>query len=115
MDCGEEISSGFVVAGSNGAVLLELTEEILDEVACLVGVFVEIALNLAVALLGGITTDFPLASNGSITRSSASKALSASKASAAISGSSASAPSRSWAWPGVRMKSSGLPNASTSA
>ena len=40
---------------------------------------------------------------------------SANKVSAAISGSSASAPSRSWAWPGVRMKSSGLPNASTRA
>jgi len=30
--------------------LLELAEEIFDEVTCLVGVFVEIALNLAVAL-----------------------------------------------------------------
>ena len=114
MDSGEEVSGRLVVAGGDGAVLLELAEEVLDEVAGLVGVFVEIALNLAVAL-GGITTDFPRASNGSITRSSASKALSASNASAAISGSSASAPSRSWAWPGVRMKSSGLPNASTSA
>jgi hypothetical protein len=50
MDCGEEISGGFVVASGDGAVLLELAEEILDEVACLVGVFVEIALNLAVVL-----------------------------------------------------------------
>src|SRR4029077_15069894 len=50
MDCGEEISGGFVVASGDGAVLLELAEEILDEVACLIGVFVEIALNLAVAL-----------------------------------------------------------------
>lgn len=114
MDSGEEISGGFVVAGGDGAVLLELTEEILDEVAALVGVFVGIALNLSV-LLGGITNDFPRASSGSITRSAASKALSASKTSAAISGSSASAPSRSWAWPGVRMKLSGLTNASTSA
>ena len=50
MDGGEEISRGFVVAGGDGAVLLELAEEILDEVAGLVGVFVEIALNLAVSL-----------------------------------------------------------------
>jgi hypothetical protein len=35
--------------------------EILDEVACLLGVFVEIALNLRL-LLGGITNDFPRAS-----------------------------------------------------
>jgi hypothetical protein len=35
--------------------------------------------------LGGITNNFPRASNGSITRSSASKALSASNVSAAIS------------------------------
>ena len=50
VDCGEEISGGFVVAGGDGAVLLELAEEILDEVAGLVGFFVEIALNLAVSL-----------------------------------------------------------------
>jgi hypothetical protein len=36
MDCGEEISGGFIVASGDGAVLLELAEEILDEVACLV-------------------------------------------------------------------------------
>jgi hypothetical protein len=34
MDCGEEISGGFIVASGDGAVLLELAEEILDEVAC---------------------------------------------------------------------------------
>ena len=50
MDCGEKISSGFVVAGRDSAVFLELAEEILDEVAGFVGFFVEIALNLAVAL-----------------------------------------------------------------
>ena len=50
MDCGEEISGGFVVAGGDSAVLLDLAEEILDEVTCFVGIFVEIALNLAVAL-----------------------------------------------------------------
>ncbi len=53
MDCGEEISGGFVVAGGDGAILLELAEEILDEVARLVGVFVEIALDFAVALWAG--------------------------------------------------------------
>ena len=50
MNCGEEISGGFVVARGDGAILLELAEEILDEVARLVGVPVEIALDLAVAL-----------------------------------------------------------------
>jgi hypothetical protein len=34
MDDGEEISGGFVVAGGDGAVLLELAEEILEEVTC---------------------------------------------------------------------------------
>jgi hypothetical protein len=33
VDCGEEISGSFVVAGGDGAVLLELAKEILDEVA----------------------------------------------------------------------------------
>ena len=50
MDCGEEISGGFVVAGSDGAVELEFAEEVLDEMADLVGVSVEITLNLTVAL-----------------------------------------------------------------
>jgi hypothetical protein len=31
VDCGEEISGGFVVAGGDCAVLLELAEKILDE------------------------------------------------------------------------------------
>ena len=44
------MASGFVLAGRNGVVVLQLAEEILDEVADLVGVFVEIALKLAVAL-----------------------------------------------------------------
>ena len=50
MNCGEKISGGFVVTGSDCAVFLELAEEVLDEMACLVGISVEIALNLAVAL-----------------------------------------------------------------
>jgi hypothetical protein len=50
VDCDEEISGGFVVACGDGAVLFEFAEEILDEVARPVGVLVEVALNLAVAL-----------------------------------------------------------------
>ena len=50
MDCGEEISGGFVVTSGDGAVFLELAEEVLDEMTCLVGVSVEIALDLAVTL-----------------------------------------------------------------
>jgi hypothetical protein len=88
--------------------LFELAEEILDEMSRLVGILVEIALDLAAAL-GRDDDRLSAASSGSMTRSSASKALSASKVSAAMSGSSASAPFRSWAWP------SGLPRASTSA
>jgi hypothetical protein len=49
MDCGEEISGGFVVARGDGAVLLELAEEVLDEVACLVGFFIVVALDFAIA------------------------------------------------------------------
>src|SRR3954469_14981478 len=41
MDAGQEASCGLVVAGGNGPELLELGEEVLDEVACLVEVFVE--------------------------------------------------------------------------
>ena len=50
MDCGEEISGGFVVSRGDGAILLELAEEILDEMARLVSLLVELALDLAVAL-----------------------------------------------------------------
>jgi hypothetical protein len=38
VNCGEEISGGFVVTGGDGAVFLELAEEVLDEMACLVGI-----------------------------------------------------------------------------
>src|SRR6516162_1681787 len=64
-------------------------------------------------LLGGITGVLPAVRRGSITRSSASNALSANTVSALICGRSASAPSRSCAWPGVRKNASGLPSAST--
>ena len=50
MDGGEEISGGFVVARSDGAELLELAEEILDEMARLVHLFVEETREFAVAL-----------------------------------------------------------------
>jgi hypothetical protein len=33
MDAGEEVSGGLVIAGRNGSVLLELTIEVLHEVA----------------------------------------------------------------------------------
>jgi hypothetical protein len=46
--CGEEVSGSFVIAGSDSAILFELAEEILDEVACLVGLLIEIALDFAV-------------------------------------------------------------------
>jgi hypothetical protein len=45
MDCGEEISRGFVVTGCDGTILLEFAEEVLDEVACLVEVFVKVTLD----------------------------------------------------------------------
>src|SRR5437764_13592536 len=50
MDAGEEVSGGLVVAGGNGAVLLELAVEILDEMACLVHFFIESTLVFAIAL-----------------------------------------------------------------
>jgi len=50
VDCGQEVSGSFVIAGGDSAILLELAEEILDEVARLVGLLVEIALDFAVAL-----------------------------------------------------------------
>jgi hypothetical protein len=44
VDGGEEISGGFVIAGGNGTELFELAEEILDQVARLVKVLIEVAL-----------------------------------------------------------------------
>jgi hypothetical protein len=40
MDCGEEISSGFVVACRDGAEFLEVAEEVLDEMTRLESRFV---------------------------------------------------------------------------
>jgi len=47
---GEKVSAGFVVARGDGAKLLELGEEILDQVARLVEVTVIVAADLAVGL-----------------------------------------------------------------
>ena len=96
MDGAEEVSGGLIVAGRNRSVLLELTIEILHEVARLVQFLVVEALNLSITL-GRNDELFPAASRGSMTRSSASKALSANKVSACIWGRSSSAPCRSWA------------------
>ena len=49
VDCGEEISGGFVVAGGDGAVLLELAEEVLHQVARLVHLPVKGALDFSIA------------------------------------------------------------------
>lgn len=43
IDRPEEIAGGFVVAGRDGAVLLGLGEEVLDQVACLIQMPVVIA------------------------------------------------------------------------
>jgi hypothetical protein len=50
MDAGEEVSGGLVISGRNGSVLLELTIEVLHEVARLVQFFVVEALNLSITL-----------------------------------------------------------------
>ena len=50
LDCGKEVSGGFVIACRDGAELFEFAEEVLDEMAGLVGLFVVIALDFAVSL-----------------------------------------------------------------
>jgi hypothetical protein len=50
MDASEEVSGGLVIAGGNGSVLLELTIEVLHEVARLVQFLVVEALNLSITL-----------------------------------------------------------------
>lgn len=49
---GAEVSGGFVISGSDGSELLELFEEVLDEVACLVEVTVEGTIDLAMGSAG---------------------------------------------------------------
>ena len=46
----EEVTGRFVVACGNGAILLEFTEEILDQMACLIQLLVVIALLFTVSL-----------------------------------------------------------------
>jgi hypothetical protein len=48
MNCGEKVSGGFVVAGCDGAELLEFSEEVLDEVPRFVGISVELPWLLSV-------------------------------------------------------------------
>src|SRR5439155_25571506 len=113
VDSCQEIDCPLVVAGGDGAELLELGEEILDEVTRFVKLLVmRFCLRLA---LGGMTVLLPAFSSGAMTRSSASKPLSAITMSAAICGSRMSAPSRSQACPGVSVKPVGLATASTVA
>ena len=50
MDSSQEVPGGFVVTRGDGAILLKLAVEVLDEVAGLIGLFVVVALGLAVAL-----------------------------------------------------------------
>jgi hypothetical protein len=49
MNAGEEVSGGFIIAGRDGSKLFELADEILDEMARLVHLFVEIPRRLATA------------------------------------------------------------------
>ena len=110
----EEVSRGFVVARCDCPELLELAEEILDEVPRLVEFLVVVALYRPITP-GRDYRDLVAAASSSITRASASKALSASKVPTARSGKKASAPRRSCACPGVSRKLTGLPRASTKA
>jgi len=50
VDCGKEVPGGFVITGCDGAELFEFAEEVLDEMACLVSLFIVIALDFTVAL-----------------------------------------------------------------
>jgi hypothetical protein len=54
LHCGEKISGEFVVAGGNGAKVLNFIEEALDEVALAVECEIAIALGLSIGF-GGIT------------------------------------------------------------
>lgn len=50
VDCGEEVPGGFVITACDGAELFQFAEEIFDEMARLVSLFIVIALDFAVAL-----------------------------------------------------------------
>jgi hypothetical protein len=43
VDSGEDVSGGFVVAGGDSTILLEPADEILNEMTCLVHLFIEFA------------------------------------------------------------------------
>jgi hypothetical protein len=60
LDCCEKISSEFVVAGRNGAKVLNFIEEALDEVALAVECEIAIALGLSVGFGGNYGRDFSL-------------------------------------------------------
>jgi len=47
---GQKVAIGFVIAGSDGAELLEFAEKILDQVACLIEVSIMLAWDFAVPL-----------------------------------------------------------------
>jgi hypothetical protein len=103
MNSRQEVACGFVITGCDGSVLLEPSEEILDEMSGHIKVPVEFAGGFPVGFWrynGGFAADL----SSSITRLSASKALSAISVSACISGRRWSAPTRSWVSPPVRLK-----------
>ena len=79
---GEKVSGGFIITGRDSSELFRTYSEILDQMACLVHLFDQNHGGVLRPLLGGITGVLPAASRGSITRASASNALSASKVSA---------------------------------
>ena len=60
MNCGEKISGEFVIAGRNGAKVLNLVEEALDEVTFAVECEIAIALGLPVGFGGNYRRDLPL-------------------------------------------------------
>ena len=53
MDAGEKVSGGFIITVRNSSELFELTDEILDQMACLVHLSIKIARRLATALRVG--------------------------------------------------------------
>ena len=84
MNGSEEVASGLVIASGDGTKLLEFGQEVLDQVARFIEMPIELAGHPSVGpppsqgqALGGITAVLPPATSGSMTRSSASNALSA--------------------------------------
>ena len=100
MNSGEEISGEFVLACGDGAAVREFVEEALDEVTFAIEREVAIALGLAIGLWGDQWGDLALVESVDRRIGAIDQWLRA---------------SRSWAWPGVCIDSTGLPRASTSA